>query len=144
VAEFYAADVVVRITADCPFIDPRWIDRVVEPLLKADPNAPAFSSNVRWMRDSTCTLPDGLDVEAFTRGALRWVDLHETNPEDREHVCHAMHRNMANACAPVTKDLGHLRWVLDTPEDYRNLRELVAGLDCEPPRPTTDELLEVL
>ena len=141
VAESYNPSVIVRITADCPFTEPTWIDRVVEPLLLCNPATPAFSSNVWWLRDATCKLPDGLDVESFTVGALREADAHETDPEDREHVCHWMHRTLTNVfTATPREDYSHLRWVLDTPEDYAHLSRLVRHTD-RPPKPTMDELL---
>ena len=139
-AGLFNAEIIVRITADCPFIDPRWIDYVVTPLLDAPFGLEAYSSNVTVRR-----LPDGLDVEAFTWAALG-VAQRETPPDDpdREHVTERMIRTLPDCFGATPKEsLAHLRWTLDTPKDYAKLCAMVSGLDCEPPLPTTAQLLEV-
>jgi glutamate-1-semialdehyde 2,1-aminomutase/spore coat polysaccharide biosynthesis protein SpsF len=73
------ADVVVRITADCPFIDPEVVDRVVD----------AFSSTSGCDYASNTlhyTYPDGLDVEVFSSVALATAQKQAQSPLEREHV----------------------------------------------------------
>ena len=79
------ADVVVRITADCPFIDPQIIAQLVylRSALCVD-----YVSNV-----DPPTWPDGLDCEVFTVAALRAADKEATKNSDREHVTSFIRRN---------------------------------------------------
>ncbi len=73
-AKQYPADVIVRITADCPFIDPWAIDLALDYFVKRD-------------LIYTCFAPvDGSDVEVFTQELLEEADRNATDPYDREHV----------------------------------------------------------
>ena len=133
IAEAVGANVVVRITGDCPFVDPRLIDLVVWRLLERQT---FYSSNVYPTR----TFPDGLDVEAFTRSALRAADRFAF-PEEREHVTPAMQRYVGEysafwdirgdyvpACTTIDPPLGDLRWTVDTAEDLAFVRDIYRAL----------------
>ena len=123
-AEVTGADRIVRITADCPFLDPRVAGRVLALL---DTGAD-YASNV-----APRSWPKGLDVEAFTRHAL--VRAHEAavDPYDREHVTPWMRAelNCANAALPSDARAGW-RWTLDHPEDLEFCRAVAWRL---PPWP---------
>jgi spore coat polysaccharide biosynthesis protein SpsF (cytidylyltransferase family) len=111
-------DYIVRITADCPLIDPSVIDRTIAQLQQ---NAWAqFATNV-----ADRTFPDGLDVEAMTFNGL--IELYRRTKEGREHVTPLLYDQ--GACLTVTsvrnrEALGHLRWTVDTPEDLAFVREV--------------------
>ena len=77
-AKKYRPDIVVRITGDCPIIDPTVVDSVVELLINNDLD---YASNVE-----PPTYPDGLDVEAFLFSALERAHTKATNDFEREHV----------------------------------------------------------
>lgn len=123
------ADVVVRLTADCPFIDASIIDAVVD--LRA-------SENVDYA--SNCTLrhfPDGLDVEVFTAAALAEADAKAKAPFLRQHVTpyiHGRRRDRFPAGQFRTADLAghgdfsHMRWTVDEPEDLEFVRAVAAQL----------------
>jgi spore coat polysaccharide biosynthesis protein SpsF (cytidylyltransferase family) len=115
----------VRITADCPLIDPHLVDAVIE-LLRATPGC-AYASNTAEPR----TYPDGLDVEVMTAAALRAVAAEATERADREHVTPAIRRDPARFPATALfndEDLGDLRWTVDTAEDLDFVRAVVARL----------------
>ncbi|MBL8098011.1 MAG: glycosyltransferase family protein [Anaerolineales bacterium] len=137
------ADVVVRITADCPVIDPDLIDDVVNTLLEDEYDFVCNRLPPPWNR----TYPIGLDVEACTFKALKkaWKDAKE--PQHREHAMpyfyeevklSAISRQLSEGTSPhgfkvallnhVT-DFGDYRWTVDTPEDLEFMREVYKLFD---------------
>jgi len=115
---------ILRVTADCPLIDPDVIDALLG-CFAAAPGA-LYGSNVEHR-----TYPDGLDVEVFTPAALTLADRLATDPLDREHVTTLMRRH-PDRFPPVSltgpERLGHLRWTVDDREDLEFIRALVARL----------------
>jgi glutamate-1-semialdehyde 2,1-aminomutase/spore coat polysaccharide biosynthesis protein SpsF len=103
-------DVVMRITADCPLIDPQVCGRV---LAKFNEDGLGYCSNT--IRRSW---PKGLDCEVFSRAWLEMADKQATEPSDREHVCTIMHRFPHVQQVTTVPDRSHLLWTLDTMEDY--------------------------
>jgi spore coat polysaccharide biosynthesis protein SpsF (cytidylyltransferase family) len=123
-AESQKADVIVRITADCPFIDPRLIDAIVWAGLERQVH---YSSNVFPFR----TFPDGLDVEVFGKQTLAAMDAFAVQATDREHVTPLLQRTIKDgqfAAICHDPDLGHLRWTVDTDEDLAFVREVYRRL----------------
>lgn len=108
-AESVAASVVVRITGDCPLVDPDLADRVVDALV---------SGNLDYVRTADA-FPDGFDVEAFTMEALHRAWASATARYDREHVTPYLRRAPANRVDEVTPDtpMPDVRVTLDEPED---------------------------
>jgi spore coat polysaccharide biosynthesis protein SpsF len=109
------ADVVVRITADCPLIDPAVVDRVVTEFLDRRP-AVQYACNFLARR----TFPRGLDAEVFGFDVLEQMWREDDNPAWREHVTeYLLHHPERFAVHGVLHDcdLSHLRWTVDTPED---------------------------
>lgn len=106
------ADVVVRITGDCPLVDPGLVDRAIEQFK---------AGGVDYLSNSApATYPDGLDTEVFSLEALERAGRESQEPFDREHVTPYMRRLglfktdvMRNA-----KDLSDLRWTVDEPADF--------------------------
>lgn len=119
------ADVVVRITADCPLIDGEIVDRVVHALGAGEYD---YASNV-----VSRTYPRGLDVEAFTRDTLTRVASMATSRPAREHVTWFIHRErpelFRQTGVEAEQDASDLRWTVDTPEDLAMVRAIYAGLD---------------
>jgi spore coat polysaccharide biosynthesis protein SpsF len=116
----HPCDAVVRITADCPFTDPRIIDAVIG-AWRADPRYDYVSTVL------VRTLPHGLDVELVRADALRRVDTTATD-HHRVHVTSGVYTDpdtydVLGLCfAPDATDL---RITLDTPEDLAALRAIV-------------------
>lgn len=128
---------VVRVTADCPLIDPGVVDDAVA-LFEATQGC-AYASNV-----TVRTFPDGLDVEVVAADALRRVAAETSDPAAREHVTIAIRQDPARFPAADLvhpEDLGELRWTVDTQEDLDFVRLVVARLG---PRRARAGLAEVL
>jgi len=138
-ASYYNADIIVRLTGDCPLLDPKVIAEVIQ---------------LRKMKDvmyATNTDPpsysDGLDVEVFTREALELANREATRPSDRDTVTRFLVRNRhrvsaANLVCPLP-GLVNERWVLDSPEDYKFIKEIIKRIGDEDP-PSYLDILRVL
>ena len=120
----HAADIIVRVTADCPLIDRDVLDRCVDALL-ADPTLDYASNTLER------TYPRGLDVEVLTQATLETAAREATEPEDREHVTRFVWRQPERFhLGSVTDDDDHsdLRWTVDTPEDLEVVRAVYRDL----------------
>ncbi|MEQ8603714.1 MAG: aminotransferase class III-fold pyridoxal phosphate-dependent enzyme [Marivibrio sp.] len=123
-AEAYEADAVLRLTADCPLIDPAVIAQVASLFRRSGVD---YASNVappQW--------PDGLDCEIISIAALRAAAREAVQPSDREHVTPFVRNNRARFPS-ATLDcplpgLAGLRWTVDTEEDMAHAENLVAVL----------------
>src|SRR3990167_3886565 len=106
-----SADVVIRITADCPLVDPPLVRQVAA---EVQAGRARYASNV-FPR----TFPQGLDIEAFTMDLLIQACNDTQATYDREHVTPKIQRLADSKRANITNDtnLSHHRWTLDTPED---------------------------
>lgn len=115
-------DYVVRITADCPLIDPMLIDYIV---LVGLLNNADYCSNVIKR-----SFPDGLDTEIISSKMLKWLNENIKAPYHREHVTSAIMDNPNivdefNLVSVVNNiDKSHLRWTVDTREDLEKLQAL--------------------
>ena len=115
-------DVVVRLTGDCPLVDPVLVDEHIDRFLTQQPAIDYISNAV------TRTYPDGLDVEVMSRHVLDLADSQAVDPFDREHVTPWIQRRLRTASVVQDVDLSALRWVLDTPADYRSLAAIYEKL----------------
>lgn len=113
-----AADVVVRITGDCPLIDPGVVDAVIDGYLSSGVD---YASNV-----APPTYPNGLDAEVFSFGALETAANQATQPRDREHVTPFIresnqftHKNVVYA-----SDESAERWTVDEPADFEVVQKV--------------------
>ena len=116
----YRAEHVVRITSDCPLIDPGLVDRVVEEFLAGQPGLD-YASNFLPRR----TFPRGLDTEIMTFRALERSWREDTNPAHREHVTQYIlrHPELFRTHGVIHgTDLSHHRWTVDTIEDLDLVR----------------------
>ncbi|WP_426311905.1 cytidylyltransferase domain-containing protein [Cellulosimicrobium sp. E-16] len=125
-----AADAIVRLTADCPLVDPVLVSQVVA-LWRADPTLEYVATTLQR------TLPRGLDVELASRGALLAADA-EARDHHRVHVTSYLYaaadrdfRRLGIVVAPTANEL---RVTLDTPEDAEAIEAIVDRLGDTPPR----------
>lgn len=120
-------DALVRVTADCPLVDPALLDTLVE--MWRDPGDPQeapprdYVSNVYPNR----TYPDGLDLEVISRGALEFItEKIHGEPWDHEalttNVWKHPHLFQGIQSLDHTKTLGELRWTVDRPDDLYFVR----------------------
>ncbi len=118
VAKIYNAKNIVRITGDCPFVDPNIVDEVINLFYKSNSD---YCSNV-----NPPTFPDGLDVEIFNIGVLEKAYLNAINPKHREHVTTYMIKDQSlqksNFYHP--KDHSEKRWTLDYEEDFEIINNI--------------------
>lgn len=113
------ADAVMRITADCPLIDPDVLAAMVARSGEGDAD---LVTNARER-----TFPRGLDAELFTRAALDTMLAEARAPEEREHVTPFLYRHPGRFRIVDhlhQQDYSSGRWTLDTPEDYELLRRI--------------------
>jgi spore coat polysaccharide biosynthesis protein SpsF (cytidylyltransferase family) len=113
---------VVRITADCPLLDPQVVSKVIQTFLKTDAD---YASNVH-----PPTFPDGLDCEVLKTSVLEEAWLETNTPFDREHVTpfvwsQADSRYRVENFAS-TGNYASLRWTLDTAQDLETIRVLLS------------------
>ena len=133
-AKEYDADVIVRVTADCPFIDPDLIKKV------AWMGENLHTGMLRGWAVSTYKVIHGLECEAYAREYLEKMDKRVTNPEVREGMDLA---RLASRISPEWAK-GNYRWTLDTPEDLEFFRAVAEKIDVTPPKPSIEELKELL
>ena len=123
------AEVVVRVTADCPLIDPAVTDRVVEELVENATKCD-YASNVLRR-----TFPRGLDVEAFFWDVLLRIDRLAQSQPAREHVTLVprSERRDLFLCRSVEDDQDNsdLRWTVDTAADLELVRALYKALNMD-------------
>lgn len=139
--EEYDPDTVLRITGDCPLIDPATIDRVVAPVDNGDAD---YASNI-----SHRTFPRGLDVEAFTAESFETVIEAATTQTEREHVTPYYRDNPDEfRTVNITSDQvfdderyidrTDLRLTLDEADDYQLLEHIYDTLEYEEILPIRD------
>jgi spore coat polysaccharide biosynthesis protein SpsF len=125
-AREHQADVVVRITADCPMIDPQEIDRVVTAFLEGEYD---FAAN-RLPPPAQRTSPIGMDTEVCSFAALEQAWQNATEPYEREHVMPYLYDAPGRFRVKIVEtepSLGHLRFTIDTEEDLQVARAIYAA-----------------
>ena len=138
-AEQTAADLIVRITADCPLIAADVVDLVVRELVDHIGECD-YASNVLER-----SYPLGLDAEAFTRETLMRCDRLADTAEAREHVTSIIRQDETGqfACRSVVddEDNSDLRWTVDTAADMKLVRRLYSDLGLAESRPGYREIV---
>ncbi len=122
-AQLSKAEAVVRITSDCPLIDPEVTDETIAAFLK---DRPDYACNTL-----TRSYPRGLDTEVMSVAALSRASQEARKPHEREHVTPYIYENPAKfKILPVTGNVDHSshRWTVDTPEDLEFVRAIYARL----------------
>jgi len=114
-------DLIIRLTSDCPLIDPYHIDRLIQYSLDHK-NEFDYFSNCREP-----TLPDGLDVEVIPFETLERAWNEAKKPYEREHVSPYIYLNpnlFKIASYKNPDDYSHHRWTLDTSEDFEFIKSI--------------------
>jgi spore coat polysaccharide biosynthesis protein SpsF len=122
------AELIVRITADCPVIDPAVIDQVVAAF---HAQAADFACN-RLPPPAHRTWPIGLDTEVCAFSGLERAWKEAVLPYEREHVMPYFYDQPGRFKVVVVDhepDYGALRWTVDTAEDLALLREIFSRFD---------------
>jgi glutamate-1-semialdehyde 2,1-aminomutase/spore coat polysaccharide biosynthesis protein SpsF len=117
-AKWCKAHTVVRITADCPLIDPQVVDKVVSTYLETGYDY--VTNTLRY------TYPDGLDTEVFSFAVLEAAWREANLPADREHVTPYIQRSgrfrLYNVESETDVSARNLRWTVDEPVDLEFVR----------------------
>ncbi len=124
-AKRYNADTIVRITSDCPLIDPRVVDKVIKEYLKNR----KFVSGLNNV--SNRTYPRGLDTEVFSFSALETAWKHAVDPYQREHPTVYIYEHpelFKVKCVENSRDLSMLRWTVDEKKDFMLVTEIYKRL----------------
>jgi glutamate-1-semialdehyde 2,1-aminomutase/spore coat polysaccharide biosynthesis protein SpsF len=119
-----ASEAVVRITADCPLIDPRVVDEVITVFLRGEYDY--VTNALRY------TFPDGLDTEVFSMAALERAWKEARTPADREHVTSYIQSSgqfrIANVENAIDLSALNLRWTVDEYADLEFVRAIFSRL----------------
>ncbi|MBN3905794.1 MAG: glycosyltransferase family protein [Nostoc sp. NMS1] len=138
-AKEHHADVVVRITSDCPLIDPQLIDKVIQ-----------FYLEYEYDYVSNClqrSYPRGMDTEVFSFLALQQAFVEATAQPDREHVTAFIYMH------PERYRLGQIiysenqslhRWTVDTADDFELIKRIIEALYPQIPKFTLEDCLDLL
>ncbi|MNL06013.1 3-deoxy-manno-octulosonate cytidylyltransferase [compost metagenome] len=135
------AQTVVRVTSDCPLIDPAVVDTVIQHFHDNQSNLDyATNALIR-------TYPRGMDTEVFSFQALEEAHREATDQPDREHVTSFIYRR------PERYRLGHVtlsedhsrhRWTVDTSEDFHLVSNILSHLHPKQPNFTLEDTLRLL
>jgi spore coat polysaccharide biosynthesis protein SpsF len=138
-ATLYMSEHVVRITGDCPLIDPVIVDEIVEMHLQQGND---YTSNC-----VKATFPDGLDVEVVSYSALKEVKENAKLPSELEHVTPYIRNNPQNFKISHMKndsDLSAMRWTVDEPEDLEFVESVYNRLYPKNPNFVMKDILDLL
>ena len=141
-AQTFKADVIVRITADCPLSDPLIIDQVIKTYLDNYPKYD-YVSNSHMGR----SYPVGMDVEVFSFKALEEAFHEATLPEEREHVTPFIYRRPTRYHKKLIShqpDLSNFRLTVDTIEDFELINKLLEDIYPKKPNFTMDDIIHIL
>ena len=141
-SQHYEAEVLVRLTADCPLIDPVVVDQVVNSFIG---NEYDYVANTLPFEGST--FPDGCDVEVFSRSALKKAYDCAIDIEEREHVTPYMRKSESGLkCFQVVRepDLSSFSYTLDTEEDFQRLKKIVREMTLTKKIGTMEEIVNIL
>jgi spore coat polysaccharide biosynthesis protein SpsF len=140
-AQLRNVDLIIRITADCPLIDPAIIDQLVRLYKNEFPRYDYISNGLKR------TFPRGLDVEVFSFEALKKTFEAASSMSQKEHVTPFIYqhpelfklRNVEHI-----PSLQNYRWTVDTPEDFELIRLILEHLYPIQPKFRLNDILNLL
>lgn len=122
------ADIVVRVTSDCPLIDSEVTEKIIQYYLDNSQKYDYVSNTIDR------TYPRGLDTEVFSFKSLQRAFNEAENQSEREHVTPYIWRNTELFKLAQCKndiDYSSLRWTLDTVEDFELINKIYMSLYSE-------------
>ena len=141
-AKHFQADTIVRLTADCPLLDPIIVDQVVECFYQH--NADYCGNTVP---PETSTFPDGSDVEVFSMRALLRAHCESTDAQDREHVTFYFWKEVRGFnCVQLQneQDWSGYRITVDYPEDLDVIKAILVVLSQKGLKGSLQEVVQIL
>lgn len=137
-AKEYKIDPIVRITADCPVIDPGIVDEIIRGFLKGSYDSYSLSG----------AFPDGLDTQVFSFKALSIAFNEAKLPSEREHVggrfFEKNRQRFKVGGFEKFKDKADFRWTIDEPEDYEFLKKVFSELYKNKPLFSHQDIFDLL
>jgi spore coat polysaccharide biosynthesis protein SpsF len=137
-ARLYEADAIIRVTGDCPLLDPKEVDRAVR----------TFTDDVSLEYVALgYSYPEGFGVEVVSRNALESAWREASDPSDREHVTPFVQRHKDRFKAGWVEwpeDLSRFRVTVDEERDLRVVSEVLDALTPEDPMPGLGKVVEFL
>ena len=138
----YHADVVVRITSDCPLIDPAVVDEVIGFYLAHKEDYDYVSNTFPEL-----TYPRGMDTEIMSYKVLKEAYEQAKDQAEREHVTIFIKRRPERyriKNLPYDEDYSHYRWTVDTPEDFALIKKMITALYPVNPHFTLEDCLALI
>jgi len=135
------ADTVVRVTSDCPLIDPVVIDEAIRFFNATFPNFDYVSNSLEP------SYPLGMGVEVFSSRALREAFCEATREPDREHVTPFLYTHPERyriGGLRYSHDLSRHRWTVDTPQDLELISRIIEALYPLKPDFNLADIVELL
>ncbi|MBL1198520.1 MAG: acylneuraminate cytidylyltransferase [Nostoc sp. GBBB01] len=138
-AKEHRADVVVRVTSDCPLIDPQLIDKVIQFYIEDKYDYVSNSLERSY--------PRGMDTEVFSFLALHQAFVEATAQPDREHVTpfiymHPERYRLGNVVYSENQSLH--RWTVDTADDFELIKRIIEALYPQIPKFSLEDCLDLL
>ena len=146
-ASTHKGDPLLRVTADCPFVDPRLIDKLLELFGSAAYDHVGVATGAGVLHSEQGRFPDGLDTECFSFEALWRAWSEATRPSDREHVTPYMWRvpgRFRNGALFPHRNYCQHRWTVDTESDFDLVSRVYENLYREDQAFSMDEILDYL
>lgn len=140
-AQQFGADLIVRVTADCPLLDPAVIDQAVEAMAVAHGSIDYVSNMLKP------TYPYGMAVEVFSMRSLTLAHQNANQIAEREHVTPYIYWNpdqfrLQNIA--LSSDLSHHRWTVDTSQDYELVKLIFEKLYPSRPHFGLNDILKLM
>lgn len=140
-ATLFEGDIIIRLTADCPLIDPTIIDQVINHYLDHLHQVDYVSNTLKR------TYPRGMDTEVFSLHSLKVCYRNATKKSEREHVTAYLTNNpslfkLQNV--ENQRDESHHRWTVDTSEDFLLIEKVIKQLYPCNPNFTMQDVLTLL
>lgn len=128
-AKEHGLDIIVRVTSDCPFIDPDLIFKAVNNYLKLN------NTNIYLSNTIQRTYARGFDFEIFSIELLENAFKNAYEESEQEHVTPFMWKNRSGKCivkqTEQINDNSHLRLTVDTPEDFELIKLLITNYNAQ-------------
>ena len=141
-AKQYKADVVIRVTGDCPFMDPKLIDEIMDIYTKSSYD---YLSNAAV--ESQLSVPDGYDIEVFNAKTLERAAHEARLASEREHVTPWMRKSQSGIRWKHIKhhpERKFFRLTVDDEKDLEVIRKIIDKLEGDKNQHHIDDVIKVL
>src|SRR3989338_9805451 len=137
----FKIDIIVRLTGDCPLIDPQMIDKMIDIYIEGKHDYIANTVPPKG------TVPEGMDIEVFSFRGLKQAWLEANKPSEREHVTFYFWKNPELFSVfryDLNKDLSQYRLTVDYPEDFAVVSSVINHLYPKNPLFTMEDIIDFL